>query len=52
MLLGIYNSARLVAGNIDLRKSIYKHAIESKLLGIIGKAEVNRESSKYRGEHS
>lgn len=43
MLLGIYNSARLVAVNIDLRKSIYKHAIESKLLGIIGKAEVNRE---------
>ncbi len=43
MLLGIYNSARLVAVNIDLRKSIYKHAIESKLLGLIGKAEVDKE---------
>jgi hypothetical protein len=43
MLLGIYNSARLVAINIDLRKSIYKHAMESKLLSIIGKAEVDKE---------
>jgi hypothetical protein len=43
MLLGIYNSARLVAANVDLRKSVYKHAVESRLLSMIGKAEVDRE---------
>jgi hypothetical protein len=50
MLLGIYNSARLVAVNIDLRKSVYKHAIDSRLLGIIGKAEVNRELQNTVGK--
>jgi hypothetical protein len=43
MLIGIYNSAVLVSANNDLRKSIYKHALESKLLGQIGRAEVEIE---------
>jgi len=38
MLVGIYNSAILVSASNDLRKSIYKHALESKLLGLIGSA--------------
>jgi hypothetical protein len=40
MLLGIYNSAALVSVNNNLRKSIHKHALESKLLGLIGQAEM------------
>jgi hypothetical protein len=43
ILIGIYNSATLVSANTDLRKSIYKHALESKLLGLIGQAEVEKE---------
>ena len=43
MLIGIYNSAVLVSTNNDLRKSIYKHALESKLLDAIGRAEVENE---------
>lgn len=43
MLLGIYNSATLVSTNNELRKSIYKHALESKLLGLIGQAEMENE---------
>jgi hypothetical protein len=46
MLLGIYNSAVLVSANNDLRKSIYKYALESKLLGQIGRAEVEIEMQK------
>lgn len=46
MLLGIYNSARLVSINTDLRKSIYRHALESKLLNLIGTAEMDREVQK------
>jgi hypothetical protein len=46
MLLGIYNSARLVSINADLRKSIYKHAFDSKLLNLIGTAEMDREVQK------
>ncbi len=46
MLLGIYSSARLVSINADLRKSIYKHAFESKLLNLIGTAEMDREVQK------
>jgi hypothetical protein len=46
MLLGIYNSARLVSINADLRKSIYRHAFESKLLNLIGTAEMDREVQK------
>ena len=43
MLIGIYNSAVLVSTNNDLRKSVFKHALESKLLGQIGRAEVDIE---------
>jgi hypothetical protein len=43
MLLGIYNSAKLVSVNDNLRKSIYKHFAEPKLLGLIGQAEMNKE---------
>jgi hypothetical protein len=39
MLLGIYNSATLVS----LRKSIRKHALESRLLNLIGHAEMENE---------
>jgi hypothetical protein len=46
MLLGIYNSARLVSINADLRKAIYKHAFDSKLLNLIGTAEMDREVQK------
>jgi hypothetical protein len=43
MLVGIYNSATLVSANTNLRKSIHKHALESKLLSLIGQAEFERE---------
>ena len=43
MLLGIYNSAIHVSANNQLRKSIHKHALESKLLGLIGHAEMENE---------
>lgn len=43
MLVGIYNSASLVSVNTNLRKSIHKHALESKLLNLIGHAEFERE---------
>jgi hypothetical protein len=43
MLLGIYNSATLVSANNELRRSIYKHALGSKLLGAIGHAEMEKE---------
>jgi hypothetical protein len=43
MLLGIYNSAKLVSVNNELRRSIHKHALESKLLGLIGQAEMEKE---------
>jgi hypothetical protein len=46
MLVGIYNSAVLVSANNDLRKSIYKHALQSKLLGQIGRAEAENELQK------
>ena len=42
MLLGIYSSATLVSTNNNLRKSIYKQAMESKLLGLIGDAEMSK----------
>lgn len=42
MLLGIYNSAVFVSVNDSLRKSIHKHALESKLLGVIGQAEMGK----------
>jgi hypothetical protein len=46
MLLGIYNSATLVSANNELRRSIHKHAFESKLLGPIGHAEMEKEIQK------
>ena len=46
MLLGIYNSATLVSSNHNLRKIIHKHALESGLLEIIGKAEMENEIKK------
>ena len=45
-MIGIYNSAVLVSANNDLRKSIYKYALESKLLGLIGRAEMENEMQK------
>lgn len=44
MLLGIYNSAALVSANNNLRKTIRKHALESRLLDLIGHAEMERDS--------
>jgi hypothetical protein len=46
MLLGIYNSATLVSTNNELRRSIHRHALESKLLGAIGHAEMEKEIQK------
>ena len=46
MLVGIYNSAVLVSSSNDLRQLIYKHAFESKLLRIIGSAEMENELQK------
>ena len=43
MLMGIYNSATLVSANNELRRSIHKRALESKLLGAIGHAEMEKE---------
>ena len=49
-LIGIYNSAVLVSANSDLRKSIYRHALESKLLNLIGHAEFEKEIQKTVGK--
>jgi hypothetical protein len=46
MLIGIYNSATLVSANNKLRKTIHKRALESKLLGAIGHAEMEKEIQK------
>jgi hypothetical protein len=46
MLLGIYNSAILVSANTSLRKSIHKHALESRLLSLIGHSEFEKEIQK------
>jgi hypothetical protein len=46
MLLGIYNSATLVSANHNLRKLIRNHALESKLLGLLGHAEMDNEIRK------
>jgi hypothetical protein len=46
MLLGIYNSAKLVSSNNRLRKFIHNNALESRLLDIIGKAEMEKEIQK------
>jgi hypothetical protein len=46
MLIGIYNSATLVSANNKLRRTIHKRALESKLLGAIGHAEMEKEIQK------
>ncbi|MFB5600268.1 MAG: hypothetical protein ACE5SW_08595 [Nitrososphaeraceae archaeon] len=43
ILLGIYNSARYVSANNKLRKFIHNQALESRLLDLIGKAEMEKE---------
>ena len=43
MLIGIYNSATLVSANNELRRTIHKRALGSKLLGAIGHAEMEKE---------
>jgi hypothetical protein len=43
MLIGIYNSARLVSANNELRRFIHKEAFESRLLSLIGHAEMEKE---------
>ena len=43
MLIGIYNSATLVSANNSLRRSIRKYALESRLLDLIGHAEMEKE---------
>ena len=46
MLIGIYNSATLVSTNNELRKFIHKQAFESRLLSLIGHAEMEKEIQK------
>jgi len=43
MLIGIYNSAQLVSTNNELRRFIHKQALESRLLSLIGRAEMEKE---------
>jgi hypothetical protein len=43
MLIGIYNSATLVSTNNELRRLIHKQALESRLLSLIGHAEMEKE---------
>jgi hypothetical protein len=44
--LGIYNAATFVSANNTLCKTIRKHASESRLLDLIGHAEMDREIQK------
>jgi len=46
IMIGIYNSAALISTNTDLRTSIQKIAKESKLLNLIGRAEMEKEINK------
>ena len=46
MLLGIYNSALLVGSNNKLRNTIRRQALEAKLLGIMGRAQMQEEIEK------
>ena len=46
MLIGVYNSATLVSANNELRRTIHRRALESKLLGAIGHAEMEKEIQK------
>jgi type II restriction/modification system DNA methylase subunit YeeA len=43
MLIGIYNSATHVSTNNELRRFIHKQALESRLLSLIGHAEMEKE---------
>jgi hypothetical protein len=46
ILIGIYNSATLVSVNNELRRFIHKQAFESRLLSLIGSAEMEKEIQK------
>jgi hypothetical protein len=46
LVIGIYNSASLVSLNANLRKIIYEHAMDSKLIGLISSAEYEGELEK------
>ena len=46
MLIGIYNSATHVSANNELRRFIHKQAFESRLLSLIGSAEMEKEIQK------
>jgi hypothetical protein len=46
VLIGIYNSARLVSVNNSLRKSIYQNAMQLRFLQSIGHAEMEKEVQK------
>jgi uncharacterized membrane protein YeaQ/YmgE (transglycosylase-associated protein family) len=50
VLIGIYNSAKLVSVNNNLRKDIYQHALRPELLHSIGRAEMEREVQKTVNE--
>jgi hypothetical protein len=50
VLLGVYNSAKLVSVNNSLRKTIYQHATRSELLHSIGRAEMENELQKTVSE--
>jgi hypothetical protein len=46
ILLRIYNSAKLIPANTNLRKTIQKHALELKLFWLIEQAEMEKEIQK------
>jgi hypothetical protein len=50
VLIGIYNSAKLVSVNNNLRREIYQHASRPELLQSIGRAEMEREMEKTVNE--
>jgi hypothetical protein len=50
VLLGVYNSAKLVSVNNGLRETIYRHAMRSELLHSIGRAERENELQKTVSE--
>ncbi len=50
VLLGIFHTAIFVSTNSRLQHSIYKRAIEARILGVIGRAEKDRELAKTIGK--
>jgi hypothetical protein len=50
VLLGVYNSAKLVSVNNILRRNIYQRALRSELLHSIGQAEMEKEVQKTVNE--